>query len=731
MSSETGETAARHLRVVDFGAGMPAALIAKQFAEMGAYVSRIEPEGGDPFYGVYPAYRTWRAGLIPATADETEALLAKADLCIVGGEDFPGLEHRRDMAALAAAHPHLIILNLVGYPTAKDKTRPAVDLLVQARSGAVYEQFSDRPVASGFPLPSYGTVLQGLLGAWVAIVERERSGRGQVVTVSMVAGAAMFWGPFWMKASRADDDFTNITPRDARHLILRCADDRFLQITLGIRGSVAKAYALLGIPEPVDPDERGMPDHKRGPANFYGYVDLLNEYSRNHDSESLLAGFHRVGVPCERILPPGANWDEEQVKLNEIVIADAAGVRSVGNPLRVTPVEGTGGAPAPLPPLETGAPPLAGLRIVDFGMFVAGPYASKLLADYGADVISIDPPRGRPTLSGERTIISAFHGKRSICVDAKAENGWDVITLLCRDADVVLNNFRPGVSTRLSLDPPTLRTINPDLVTLETTAYGPSGPKALSPGFDMVMQACSGLQYRAGGIDNSPLCSRTPLVDFATGALGATAILIGIYDRIKTGRACEAETNLLNTALHMMSELLLLPDGTIKGARTLDHSRTGFHPAESLYQTADGWIAIAARSSDMAAALAGILGADLPADRASWGEEERRIVAAKVASWATDDLLAALDEGNVWAEICVCDAWDRRPPDNHVFRQFDDATYGTVTHCIGSLIDFSRSPTEPSERLTVPSGADSRAILSELGATQEQVREWFDAGMVA
>ena len=529
-SSLPSPCAVRGLKVIDFGLGLTAALIAKHFAELGARVFRMEPGGGDPFYGVYPAYRHWRRRELRAD-QAAESQLENADLCIIGGEDFPGVAHEQDAESLSRRYPRLIVLRIHSYPHDVERRRPAVELLVQARTGMVYEQFSDRPIAASIPLTGYGAALQGLVGSWVALLERERSGLGQVVTVSLAAGAAMFWGPFWMKAEKADAGFVGITPRDVRHLILRCAGDEYVQLTLGVPGAVAKAYKVLGIADPVDPADRGMPDPARGPANFFGNFDLLNSFARRHTRGHLIGALREAGVPAEAVLAPGDCWNDEQTRINGIVEQDEFGWSMVGNPLRLA--ESAMNAPRAPKVADAAAPPLAGIRVIDFGIFVAGPYASKLLADYGADVIQVEPPTGRPTLSGERTIISATHGKRSICIDAKSAAGRTLIATLCKDADAVLHNFRPGVAERLGLDRRTLRALNPAVVTLETTAYGPTGPKSPAPGFDMVMQAHCGLEHRAGGTGNRPLCCRAPLVDFATGAIGAIGLLVGTLGAVE------------------------------------------------------------------------------------------------------------------------------------------------------------------------------------------------------
>ena len=276
------------------------------------------------------------------------------------------------------------------------------------------------------------------------------------------------------------------------------------------------------------------------------------------------------------------------------------------------------------------------------------------------------------------------------------------------------HNFRPGVADRLGLDRRSLRALNPAVLILETTAYGATGPKCLAPGFDMVMQAHCGLEHRAGGTGNPPLCCRAPLVDFATGAIGAIGLLVGLWERLKSGRALAVETNLLSVGTHMLSEIVRAPDGRVHGALSLDRTQTGFSPAESLYQTADGWIAIAARSDSTAAALSQVLEIQLPARRAAWGDAERAQIASHMASWASQRLLGKLEAAGIWAEACARDAWDSGL-ESGIVRTMNDERYGEVVHCIGPLVQFSRSKTVRATRLTFEPGQDTAAILAEHG----------------
>ena len=182
-------TSARQIRVLDVGIGLAAALIAKHFSDIGAAVTRIAPIGGDPFRKRYPAYDVLRRDASTAEADAIFMLAAQADVMIVGGESHPGLEWSVDWAACRRENPRLVVINLTGGIDAGGSEQVAVDLLAQARSGLCWEQFTDRPIAWALPGPTFGQVSQALIGAWAALLEREESGLGQTVCVSLQEGA--------------------------------------------------------------------------------------------------------------------------------------------------------------------------------------------------------------------------------------------------------------------------------------------------------------------------------------------------------------------------------------------------------------------------------------------------------------------------------------------------------------------------------------------------------------
>ncbi|RJG03086.1 CaiB/BaiF CoA-transferase family protein [Noviherbaspirillum sedimenti] len=731
-----------NLLVVDLGVGMSAALAAKLLADTGARVVRIEPSSGDPFYDVYPAYSTWRSKAQLAQESELQELLLRADVCIVGGESYPGLDRRFDGHELHAAHPHLIVLDLGGAHSMDGVAAPAVDILAQARTGLVYEQFTARPICLASRLPTYGATLVGLIGVWAALLQRRRSGRGELVKSSLEQGVGIFWSAFWIDAERPDTAFSTITPKDCRHLIFECADGGYVQFVMGIPSAVAKLYKVLGIDAVVDPNDRGVPRVGAPIDEYFGNLKLIGAHVIKFERSALLKALWNEGLAAEPVLQPGECWSDPQIEANALIETGRNGCRSVACPIDFAAAASLAtqlDAPvAPPGPDEGTGLPLAGVRIIDLGNFVAGPYASRLLGDLGADVIKVQPPSGASTISGYRTVYSSNCNKRGLCINIKSDEGLKILRGLCRTADVVHHNFRVGVAERIGVAPHQLRKVNPNLVTLETSAYGKVGPKSLLAGFDMVMQAWCGHEARAGGIGNPPLWVRSPLVDYAAGAIGAIAILMGLYRREVNGHGVEATVSLLASSLFLQSELIWSPDAGFKGAGSIDKDLTGFHPAESLYRTRNGWIALALRGSAMAFRFTSLLQLHgFSASTADWGDVERSRIGEALRSWDCAELVQALRAHEVWVEPCVQDGWAslterRNGALGRQFKELLDPHYGRVSGIVGTLVEFGDTATGDRHLRSAPAqGQHTRELLRELGYTPENISKLAASGVVA
>jgi crotonobetainyl-CoA:carnitine CoA-transferase CaiB-like acyl-CoA transferase len=730
------------LKVLDLGTGMAPALVTRYLVDLGAEVMRIEPRSGDPFYGKYPAYRVWHSGkAVKSRSEVSEGQLAdwvgNADVCVIGGEDFPGLERFGDPESLAAQNPRLVVLSITGYPEVLSRPdRAAAEILVQAQSGLCYEHYTERPLRMSFEPCNYGAALQGLTGLLGALYERERSGRGQIVRTSLFEGALTYGCSFWSEASKSSAAFEFSIPKDPWPLIFKCKDGRYVHLIMGSAGSKSRLYGILGINDPtVDVNDSGVPrldvvrlDMKK----FFGDVELMAPYIRERESGELLKALWDAGMSAEPVQLPGACWDDPQVQHNGIIRRDPDGTRFVsGNPVSTTPSPAPRAEPAP-----AGPGPLSGIRIVDFGTFVAGPYASAVLGDLGADVIKIEALAKDPNRNVFRSFTTGNRGKRAIMLDLKTAEGRDIAQRLCVRADVVTNNFRTGVAARLGIDAGTLHKMKPELIVLESAAYGATGPKAERAGFDLAFQAFCGHESRAGGKDNAPLWNRSTLVDYTGGLLGAITILQALWVRARTGAGAELNVPLLNAGVYLLSELIQRPDGSFVGAPVLNREQTGFHPAEQMYQTADGWIAIAARDTPSAMRLAGALelGAALPGDPRDWGDPQALSIANALRSRNTRAVLDLLERAQVWAEECSRGAAHRTLNDPRLIEAgtvhvSEHAQFGTVRE-IGQLFRFSRTASGPHKHTAQP-GEHTRSVLAELGYDAAAVADLYERKIVA
>lgn len=207
------------------------------------------------------------------------------------------------------------------------------------------------------------------------------------------------------------------------------------------------------------------------------------------------------------------------------------------------------------------AGPLQGIRIVDLSAIIAGPIATAFLATFGADVVKVEPLegdalRGYPSsLPGEsRYFLGINRGKRSLALDLKHPDGLAVARRLAGGADVVVESFRPGVAARLGMDYPALRAANPRVVYCSISAYGQRGPLAGRPGLDPVVQCYGGLAWEQGAPDGeAPTLVRGSLVDYYTGSLAASGILLALLARTRSGAGQYVETSLLDGVLAMQA----------------------------------------------------------------------------------------------------------------------------------------------------------------------------------
>jgi len=203
--------------------------------------------------------------------------------------------------------------------------------------------------------------------------------------------------------------------------------------------------------------------------------------------------------------------------------------------------------------------PLAGVRVLDFSEIIAAPFCTMMLSDMGADVIKVEPPDGEAWrlqtqfMPGEsKGFMSLNRGKRGLAVDLKTAEGQAIIHALVREADVAVVNYRPDVPAKLGIDYATLAALNPRLIYAWNTAFGHQGPHAHRPGYDIILQAMTGLMSTAGGAtaEGAPVTvGGTAVVDFSAGLILAWAISAALYARERTGEGQQIDTSLFGAGL--------------------------------------------------------------------------------------------------------------------------------------------------------------------------------------
>ncbi|HMC39234.1 MAG TPA: CoA transferase [Acidimicrobiales bacterium] len=309
---------------------------------------------------------------------------------------------------------------------------------------------------------------------------------------------------------------------------------------------------------------------------------------------------------------------------------------------------------------------LDGIRVLDLGTYIGGPYCATVLGEFGADVIKVERPEtgdylrrfGTETDCGDTLVwLSESRNKRSVTVDLSRDEGRRLVERLVAVSDVVVENFRPGVIEKWGLGFEALQEINPGVILLRVSAYGQSGPDRDLPGFARIAHAFSGLAFLAGEPDRPPVTpGSTSLADYATGLYGALGVLLALRARDATGRGQCIDLALYESMFRMLDELAPAYQqfGFVRQRMGADTVNVVPH---SHYETKDGrWVAIACSNDGMFARLSKAM--DQPdlatpdrfgpkAKRLAGRAEVNGLVAAWVGARTRDEVLARCRDEHV------------------------------------------------------------------------------------
>jgi crotonobetainyl-CoA:carnitine CoA-transferase CaiB-like acyl-CoA transferase len=392
--------------------------------------------------------------------------------------------------------------------------------------------------------------------------------------------------------------------------------------------------------------------------------------------------------------------------------------------------------------------PLHQLKIIELGHVIAVPLSAALLSDFGAEIIKIEAPNrtdmirdlGPKAEDGVGVWWKTLgRNKKTLSLNWKSDQGRDILRRLVEGADVLVENFRPGVLERAGVGPETLHDWNPDLVILRVSGYGQEGPMRDVPAFGRAAEAMSGLAHLTGFADGPPMHPGFPAADSTTGLMGALGIMIALFAREKgIARGQVVDLAVFEALLRLMD----YPVPALTGAN-LSPRRNGlrqpmdFAPG-GMFRTSDGvWLTVSAGSAETAQRLLRAVGGDALADDPRFATLALMSQHMAVVFDAINDFVTQRTLAEVEAEFARHDAVASRVlsveeiTTNEQIRHRGDivSVEGEQTQVIGPVPHLSATPGEVRWLGRAP-GADTRNILRDLGFEDDRITALHEAGLV-
>jgi crotonobetainyl-CoA:carnitine CoA-transferase CaiB-like acyl-CoA transferase len=791
------------LNVLEMGAGSVAASMAGMvLADAGARVVKVEPPEGDRLRTQLPSgFLVWNRGKESLIADlrtgegqrHVRSLASQADVVLEGFS--PGVADGWGVGAdaLCAADPSLVHCSFTGFgPTGPYARIKGYEALVAAKVGLFARGgfgHRDGPILYPVPWGGFGAAMQATAGILGALLVRDRTGRGQRISATTVAGldpVDYFMTTVWQLTARKGE----APPLDARatlaasrYGVLVCTrDGRFIQTSTLLPHQGRALSAAAGIDHLLDDPRFASIPMFPTPDDAQEWEDLLWEAFRKEDLAHWLPILEASpDIAFEVAVTSEEGLDHPQIVHNgDVVTVDDpthGPIREVGpighyslTPITIERSAPTLGAHAgPLvrnavpTPTDEPAPahPLAGVTIVEFGFFYAMPYALAMAAALGARVIKLEDRNGDPhrrSFGVEVASTKTTAGKESVSIDLATPRGREIAQRIVAQADVFVTGFRTGVADRVGLGYDELRAVNPRLLYVHAGGYGTDGPYAKRALYAQAAQAVAGSFGRQVGywadpqrnLDMSVIELQAivaprlnQVVDGDSNAALAVlaAVALGVFHQRRTGEGQFLSTSMIAGNAWAYADDFCRYDGK-SPVPVCDEEYLGTSALQRVYPTAEGWVCLVVATDREWAALTATLGlAELTCDArfataAARRDHDDALVDALAARFLDkaavewEALLTHADVGCVAASMGgqpACTSTDPVLRETGLTLEAEHPLFGTLVRAAPPLA-FSETP----GRVAPPClrGQHNRAILHEVGYSDTEIADLEQAGVV-
>ena len=638
------------IAVLEIGGGWACALAGKLLMDLGADVSKVELPWGDPLreYGrdevecraAFALPNTGKRMLGSAVLSESlHTGSADYDVVLVDSQAVQRLE-----LDLAGVTPDTVVCRLSPFDI-RGPLAPMVanDLTLQAMSGvmATTGEAGGRALRAGTELSAVVGALYSAIGVVAALIERERSGRGQLVDISLYDCLVSTLTNFASRVLGGVEPLGligNQGPNSAPWELFETADDEFVFIIAGSQPTFTRLANIMGRPDLLEDPRFATHGPRRDHAEQI--TAIVADWVKTLPSAEIVALLRANGVPISPVASIEQVLTDEHLRSRGLLSSGAnAEALSIGQPLGLprTSAAGDNTAPAPAPTAHASSPvrtrPLDGVRVVDFGTLTAGPFSTRLLANLGADVLKIEPPDGEPgrvmppIIDDESVFFQiSNNGKRSITANLRDPDDIELVAKIIAQADILVSNQAPGNLDKRNLGPDRLLRDAPGLIYTAISGYGSVGPLGGLRAYDTVIQAATGLMTLTGEQDGRPLKNGISTADALGSLASATASLAAYFGRL-TGRTTGMHLDMaLYDVAAWSTQMAWISTRSVHDPATRRGNGHWLFAPYGTYDTHSGpQVAVACETDSQWRRLAEVLAAaqQTPANFGHWDREQR------------------------------------------------------------------------------------------------------------